>query len=133
MHASHPLIDAFGRPQAIVAPRQIEPSVSFPFHELDGDLADGEEPLSFTPGEWEKFRRALERIFLWIYQDPHHRNLNGVEIRALIVAWFVVKELHPLSLTQLARMYGREKQSFGRWVDEFKTAFPEVRNCHMEE
>jgi hypothetical protein len=47
--------------------------------------------------------------------------------------WFLIKELQPLSLTQLARMYGKDKQSLGRWVDDFKRRFPGLRNCHMKE
>jgi hypothetical protein len=114
-----------------------EPSVGFSFEEIERELGesldDPERHSTFTQQEWDAFAKGLEKVFRWIYQDPHHRNLDGIQIRALIVAWIVVKELQPLTLTQLARMYGKDKQSFGRWVDEFKKEFREVRNCHMKE
>lgn len=133
MQSAHPLIDAFGRPIPIPAPLQLEPTIPFPYHDVDGDASDEDgPPLSFTASEWEKFGQGLEKIIRWIYQDPGHYNFEGIQIRALIVAWLVVDELQPLTLTQLARMYGRDKQSFGRWVEHWKESFPEIRNCHMQ-
>lgn len=74
---------------------------------------------------------GVERMVRWVYQDPHHRNLNGVAIRSIIVSWLMLRELQGLTLTQLAGMYGLDKQSLGRWVDDFKRTFPSVRSCHF--
>jgi hypothetical protein len=92
------------------------------------------DPLERIDEEtYDSFRKGLEALFRWIYQDPYHRNLEGIQIRALIIAWICIPDLHPLTLTQLARMYGKHKQSFGRWVDDFKRHFPRIRNCHMKQ
>jgi hypothetical protein len=77
--------------------------------------------------------QLAEGLSRWTYQSPSHTNMDGKAIRCAIVEWFTIKELQPLTLTQLARMYGKDKQSFGRWVDDFKRRFPGLRNCHMKE
>jgi hypothetical protein len=115
----------------------LEQAIPFDLEQVCRDLGeaatDPDPSERLTDQEWQQLHGGLESLFRWIYQDPHHTNHNGLLIRTLIVAWIIVKELQPLTLTQLARMYGKDKQSFGRWVDDFKLQFPAVRNCHMKD
>jgi hypothetical protein len=115
----------------------LEPTVDFDYGEVAKELREAvtdEDPAqALTEEEWRKLQGGLEGVIRWIYQDPLHRNMDGIAIRGLIVAWIVVKELQPLNLTELSRMYGKDKQSLGRWVEDFKKRFPGVRNCHMKD
>lgn len=74
--------------------------------------------------------RLLLAVIDWIWQSGMH-NPEGLLIRAGIVCWVFKAELHPLQLTQLANGFGKHKQSFGRWHDDFKKWFPEVKTPHM--
>lgn len=103
-----------------------------------GDLAErlGEaDDAKFTHGyaQWLRLQQLAEGLARWTYQSPSHTNTDGIAIRTIVQNWFLIKELQPLTLTQLARMYGKDKQSLGRWVDDFKRRFPGLRNCHMKE
>lgn len=78
----------------------------------------------------EKAIQTIIRLKSWDFQngmkDPH-----GLMIRSAVSAWAVVPLLEPLNLTQLAEGLGLKKQSLGRWVDQFKRDFPNIRNKHM--
>lgn len=74
--------------------------------------------------------QAFTKLLTWIFHDGMS-NPEGVKIRALVCCWVFLKELRPQSLSQFARGYGMHKQSFGRWVEDFKQQFPDIRIVHM--
>lgn len=69
-------------------------------------------------------------LLKWVWQGGM-KNPEGLQIRAMITCWVFLKELRPLELTQLAGAFGKDKQSIGRWVDNFKEYFPRIRISHM--
>ncbi len=69
-------------------------------------------------------------LLKWLWQSGM-RNPEGIQIRAIILCWVFIKALRPLDLTQIAGIFGKDKQSLGRWVDDFKLAFPRIRIAHM--
>lgn len=94
----------------------------------------GDDPRSdlhgVTPAEIDRAIEVLRIMLQWIWQDGM-KNVDGVKIRAIILCWIFLKELRPLSLTQVARGFGLKKQSLGRWVDLFKRQFPDIKTSHM--
>ncbi len=80
--------------------------------------------------EMEGARYVFKQIAEWVYQGGT-KNPEGVKIRAIIFCWVFLEWLHPLTMTKLARGYAMDKQSIGRWVEDFKRCFPDIRTCHM--
>jgi hypothetical protein len=74
----------------------------------------------------------LQQILDWVCQKVP-KNQNGIEIRATIAAWIFLPHLRTLNLTEVAAMVGRDKQSLGRWVDDFKKRFPGVHAVHTRQ
>jgi hypothetical protein len=112
----------------------IEQTTDFDWAGLEEKLGEVDQAkYTHQYATWLLLQQLAEGLARWTYQSPNHRNMEGKAIRQAIVEWFTIKELQPLSLTELARMYGKDKQSFGRWVDDFKKRFPGLRNCHMKE
>jgi hypothetical protein len=111
-----------------------EATADFDWSDLEQRLGEADE-AKYTHGyaQWLRLMQLAEGLARWTYQSPSHTNTEGIAIRVIVQNWFLIKELQPLSLTQLARMYGKDKQSLGRWVDDFKRRFPGLRNCHMKE
>lgn len=72
---------------------------------------------------------VLRVMLCWIWQNGM-KNADGLKIRAIVICWIFLKELRPLTLTQMAVGFGMKKQSLGRWVDQFKAAF-KIRTAHM--
>ncbi len=125
------------------------PSVCEPGHAEDGHLeptvgpdwdaidrgAFHVEPESddrtLTPEQAEAACRMFASLVEWIWQSGM-KNPEGITIRAIIVCWRFVPELGSLTLTEMARGFGKKKQSLGRWVDDFKRRFPFLVNCHMK-
>lgn len=109
------------------------PTVDFDFAKVDSNLS-GIEPESdlaeISPEQIEAAVKALRVMLQWVWQSGM-KNSDGVKIRAIIVCWIFLKELRSLSLTDMANGYGLEKQSLGRWVDDFKKKFPGLRISHM--
>lgn len=109
-----------------------------PVQPFDWDTVDekifGPKPeielADFTQEDVDRALTVLRALLQWIWQCGM-KNTDGVKIRAIVVCWIFLKELRPLTLTQLSRGYGMKKQSIGRWVDEFKNAFPAIRTPHM--
>ena len=73
----------------------------------------------------------LVRVLDWLWSDGM-KNPDGLQIRAMLLCWNFLEHLRPLTLTQLARGFGKRKQSLGRWQDQFKLDFPEIKTCHMK-
>lgn len=93
-------------------------------YEPESDLTE------FTPMEMEAALKGLRVLLQWIFQNGM-KNPDGVKIRAICICWVFLKELRPLTLTELATGFGMKKQSLGRWVDDLKRRFPYIRTSHM--
>jgi len=113
---------------------QIEATTDFDYDELDARLFNvrPETDLEqFSAEEMERGLKVFRVLTEWMWQDGM-KNSDGLTIRSIIVCWIFLKHLHPLTLTEIARGFGKKKQSLGRWVDDFKRAFPHIRNPHMK-
>jgi hypothetical protein len=115
----------------------LEPSVEFDYDEIDCRVPEfhvepEEDPEEFTAEEIEAACKVFTRLVQWIWQNGM-RHPEGITIRAIVVCWVFLAELRPLNLTQMAGAFGKKKQSLGRWVDDFKRAFPAIRIAHMKE
>lgn len=92
--------------------------------EPESDLTD------LQPEDLDKAIKGLRVILQWMWQSGM-KNAEGVKIRGIICCWIFLKELRSLSMTDMANGYGMDKQSLGRWVDDFKLRFPKLRISHM--
>lgn len=112
---------------------QREASIGFDFGAIDRDLDGGAfECVKDCPIARDAAANMLKRVLEWVWQrDP--QNAQGIEIRAAIACWVFVPMLRPLTMSKVAAYCGnRDKQSLGRWVDEFKRDFPEIKTSHMQ-
>lgn len=108
-------------------------SEDFDYSAVDKNLFGedlGEELSHFSQEEVDRALAVLDTLLRWIWRSGM-KNTDGVKIRAIILCWIFLKELRPMTLTQVATGFHLKKQSLGRWVDRFKKDFPEVRTCHM--
>jgi hypothetical protein len=103
------------------------PIAEFNYEELDG-LPDCNE---LSPEEIDRALKLFRSLVRWLWQDGM-KNTEGLTIRSIIVCWIFIEELKGLSETEMARGFGRHKQSLGRWVEQFKKAFPFIRTPHMK-
>jgi hypothetical protein len=109
-----------------------------PFEEFDyatvNKNVDGWEPETdlseFTQEDIDRALKVLRTLLQWVWQMGM-KNADGIQIRAILVCWIFLKELRPLELSDLGRGFGKPKQSFGRWHDNFKNHFPRIRTPHM--
>lgn len=105
----------------------------FDYGQIEGNLF-GDNPESdlsqFSAAEVDRALQVLRVLLQWMWQNGM-KNVDGVKIRAIIVCWIFLKELRPMTLTQLGRGFKLKKQSLGRWVDAFKRDFPQIKTCHM--
>jgi hypothetical protein len=112
-------------------------TVDFDFAAVDRDLDLSDEippglraiPLADAN---ERTVTVMSRMLEWLCQMVP-KNQSGMEIRATILCWIFLPHLRSLSLTQVAAMIGRDKQSLGRWVDDFKRTFPGVHHFTQPE
>ena len=114
---------------------QLEPTCNFPYDEVDQSLFGAEarkELNDLSAADFEAASRVFRALVSWMWQNGM-KNPQGLNLRAIIVCWVFLEHLRPLTLTELARAFGKKKQSLGRWVDDFKRAFPRIRNSHMKE
>jgi hypothetical protein len=114
----------------------VTPAQEFPFQEIfardelvefvgtDTDLAE------LSPEQLAAGLEVMDKLLKWVWQSGM-KNSDGVKIRVIILCWICLKELRSLSLTDMATGYGMDKQSLGRWVDDFKRRYPTVRIPHM--
>lgn len=112
---------------------RIVPSEEFDYATVEKNLSgrkmDEEDLSSFTEEEVDRALKVFQVLLEWVWQNGM-KNPDGVKIRAIIVCWIFLKEIRPMSLTQMARGFDLKKQSLGRWVDIFKRKF-HIRTCHM--
>jgi len=108
----------------------IEQVVQFPYDEIDGVEAEEEIP-SMTREEIEAALKTFRALVRWIWQDGK-RNDNGLLLRTVIACWIFLPEVRQHNLTQIAHQFGRDKESPGRWVVDFKKSFPMVNSPHFK-
>jgi hypothetical protein len=84
--------------------------------------AHAEKPEEFTVKELDAAIKVIDRLLCWIWANGM-RNPEGVKIRAIVACWILLKPLRVFSLTGVSKLYGKKKQSLGRWVDQFKQDF----------
>jgi hypothetical protein len=98
----------------------------FPYDEIDERLAAAPITHAAASHPTAQFHEqalfALESALAWAVQDVP-KNCNGIEIRTTILAWKFLPHLRAKTLTEIAAMIGRDKQSVGRWHDDFKEHF----------
>ena len=108
-------------------------SVDFDWNKVARDLG---EPLDETDEAKQSEARdmtaaAMNKLFLWVWQRGKN-DKRGLAHRAAILCWVFLPQIHELSMTDLATGFGLHKQSIGRWVEDFKKAFPYLKNCNMQ-
>ena len=108
-------------------------TTEFDYDAIDRDLfspEDAKQLAGCSLDEIEVATKLFQSLLSWIWQSGM-RNTNGLQIRSAIACWIFLKELRPLSLTELAQGFGMDKQSVGRWHDDFKKRFPQIKTNHM--
>jgi hypothetical protein len=101
-----------------------------PSQQFDYDSLEPKVELSeMSQEDVDRALTVLRVLLLWIWQNGM-KNSEGLKIRAIVVCWIFLKELRPMTLTQLTGGFGMKKQSAGRWVDDFKRRF-KIRTPHM--
>jgi hypothetical protein len=109
------------------------PCVTFDYAEVEKGLGEHEPDSDLSEFSQEDIDRALKvltTLLQWVWQMGM-KNADGIQIRAILVCWIFLKELRPLQLSDLGKGFGKPKQSFGRWHDNFKKCFPRIRTPHM--
>jgi hypothetical protein len=108
------------------------PEPACDFHYPEDDAVEPDSNLSdFCQEDLDRAICGLRSLLQWIYQNGSN-NPDGVKIRAIIACWIFLKELRVHPLTKMARGYGLDKQSLGRWHDDFKKQFPHIKTPHMK-
>lgn len=99
-------------------------SVEFDYDAVEQGLAEKllPEAAQHPNANTDREVKAVQSVLRWIAQGVP-KNGNGIEIRATIMMWKFLPYLQPKSLTEMAAMVGRDKQSLGRWHDDFKRTF----------
>jgi hypothetical protein len=95
-------------------------------------VAPQDEGDSFSAEEYDAACTVITRLIEWLWQDGM-KNCDGLQNRAVILCWVFLSQLRPLTMTEMARGFGKKKQSLGRAVDDFKTVFPKIRIAHMKD
>lgn len=115
---------------------EIERAVEFDYSAVEkACFHNADLPEVMTREEAEEMAVVLlTSVCGWIWQyAAGTKNSKGQLIRSAIVAWVFLPEVQAMTLTELSRSFGKHKQSFGRWVDDFKVRFPNVRNPNMKD
>jgi hypothetical protein len=106
-------------------------AVEFDYEIVERNLFPAAEPVeSANQACIDGAALLFQRFARWIWQDGK-KNPDGVKIRAMIVCWIFISELRALTETDLAIGFGMKKQSIGRWVEQWKRDFPNIRSPHM--
>jgi len=126
MSSPHFAFDENGHPQG---------TVEFDYGAVDRNAfhVEPEAEAEVSAENLEAATRAFRQLVQWMWQDGM-KNDEGLKLRAIIVCWVFLEHLRStINLTDLARAFGKKKQSLGRWVDDFKRVFPNLRNGHMKD
>jgi hypothetical protein len=106
-------------------------SAEFDYDAVERGLAEFDK-AELNPAEWEMACKGLRSLVEWMWQVKSE-NREGLIIRATILSWVMLDYLHDgMNLTEMAAHMNKDKQSLGRWVDDFKAKFPMVKTPHMK-
>ena len=99
----------------------------FPFSQVD----EPEPQLIAVPGRpssiaIEMACECQRQIWEWIYQPPCE-DIDGFVCRCIIATWIFNPHLHSYSEAEIARRFGKKKQSLDRWSQDFKRTFPYLK------
>ena len=111
----------------------ITPVQQFDWEAVERNLFSPESVKELEELTQEDIDRALKMfdvVLRWVFQNGM-KNSDGLKIRAIIVCWIFLKELRPYKLVDMATGFGMQKQSLGRWHDDFKIRFPGIKTPHM--
>jgi hypothetical protein len=103
--------------------------VDFPYDAIDDPDPHGEVIGGLSHREQEAALKLFMAMIRWIFSTGHR---DGIFLRALLVCWIFLPDLHQKSMQSLAKDYDKHKQSFGRWHDDFKKKFPHIKTVHMK-
>lgn len=108
-------------------------TIDFDYDEVDRSFkpVQLDEPQMFTEEEVRAAIKLLQTLLRWQWQTITKNEQGGFN-RMAICCWIFLAELRSLTLTDLARGFGKDKQSLGRHVDQFKKAFPYIKTPHMQ-
>ncbi len=118
------------QPPAFSDDGHLEPWEDFDYDSVEKFRAANKEAEAIEKGI-AAGQEIIRTLITWIWQDGM-KDARGIQIRSIIVCWIFLPHLRPLSLTELARGFGKDKQSLGRWVDDFKIKFPNLKTPHMK-
>lgn len=113
----------------------VEPIVGFDYATIDRAVFHVEpedDPEILSADEIDAACAVFRKLVEWMWQNGMNQP-EGLLIRAIIICWVFTPQLRALTLTQMAQGFGKKKQSLGRWVDDFKKAFPKTRVAHMKD
>ena len=103
----------------------------FDYEAVDEALGSPRDQLAdYSQEDIDRALKVLEILLQWVWQKGKN-NFDGLGIRAIIICWVCLKEVRPMTETELATGFGKPKQSFGRWIEQFKIFFPRIRLPHM--
>ena len=127
-------MSATDREPAFAEDGHIEPSIGFDYDSIDRhvfQIEPANDRDRLTPEQADAACQMFRSLVEWLWSDAK-KNVEGLQIRAMIICWLFVPEIQSLTLTEMARGFGKKKQSLGRWVDDFKPRFPWLVTCHMK-
>ena len=113
----------------------MEPSCGFDYEAIDRDVFRVEpqqDNEALTPAEIAAACAVISRLVEWLWQDGM-KNCDGLQNRATVLCWVFLSQLRTLTMTEMAKGFGKKKQSIGRAVDDFKRTFPKIRIAHMKD
>ena len=115
----------------------LEPACGFDFDSIDRNVFHVEpqgfdEDEEFTPEEIDAACAVVTRLVEWLWQDGM-KNVDGLQNRSVVLCWVFLSQLRTLTMTEMAKGFGKKKQSLGRAVDDFKRRFPKIRIAHMKD
>src|SRR5690349_9201624 len=79
----------------------IEAAFQSDLEKFRSDAEKGE----FSQDDVDRALAVMDKLLKWIWQGGM-KNPNGLQIRAIIICWVFLKELRPIQLTDMARVFG---------------------------
>lgn len=97
----------------------ITQSVEFAFSEIEP------QPDSLGSIDVDAVLEMHNRVWRWVYNAPC-KDINGLLCRCIVACWILYEPLRKYNQTEIAKRFGKKKQSLNRWIVSFKKEFPEI-------
>lgn len=94
-------------------------------------VTPAEDECSLSVAELDAAGKGMLALIEWLWSDGC-KNSDGLQNRAVVLCSVFVPTLRGLTMTEMARGFGKKKQSIGRAVDSFKARFPHIRTANMK-